>query len=132
MELFAGMRLVWKPAVVARFLAYSVAAWGLDAFGITVAANACGVDLDFSAGVLLVTVLAFASAIPATGAVGLVPVASAFVLPSFGVGKGTALAVGIVLQSLNLILTAVTGGVGLWLLRYRPKSTAAQLQQEAA
>ena len=118
-DLFAGMRLVWKPGVVLKFVAFSIAAWGLDAFGITLAAQACQAEISFGVGVLLVTVLAFASAIPATGVVGLMPVACAFVLPSFGVGKGTALAIGIVLQSLNLILTAATGGLGLWLLRYR-------------
>jgi uncharacterized membrane protein YbhN (UPF0104 family) len=123
-DLFAGMRLVWKPLVVARFLLLSAAAWGIDAFGITVVAGACGAPMDFGVGVLFVTILAFASAIPATGAVGVIPLAAAFVLPSFGFGKGTALAIGVVLQSLNLLLTAFTGGFGLWLLRYRTASLA--------
>ncbi len=126
-DLLAGMRLVRKPLVVTKFVAFSIAAWGLDAFGITLAAQACQAEISFGVGVLLVTVLAFSSAIPATGSVGVVPVACAFVLPAFGVGKGTALAIGIVLQSLNLILTATTGSLGLWLLRYRTPSTAQPL-----
>jgi uncharacterized membrane protein YbhN (UPF0104 family) len=131
-DLIAGMRLSWKPSTVVRFVAWSILAWGLDAFGLTIIAKACGSSLSYGGGVLLVTALAFASAIPATGIVGVAPLACVFLLPSFGIGKGTALAIGIVMQSLNLVQTAVTGALGLWLLRYRTPAAPIALQRETA
>lgn len=116
-----GMRAFHDAGRLARFLACTVAIWGIDAFAAVLGAHALGMHMPVPAAILLLAGLGLGSALPATpGYVGIYQFVAVSVLTPFGFSRGGAIAYITVAQALSFAVIGLWGSLAL--LRHRRQS----------
>ncbi len=114
----SGVRAFHDPARFSLFMMFTVAIWGLDAYGITLLARALGMQMSMAVALLLIVGLSVGSALPSTpGYIGIFQFVAVTVLMPFHFTRSAAIAFILVAQAGGLFVTAVLGAIGL--LQYR-------------
>lgn len=109
---------------VATAIALSAIAWGLDATIFSMMARALGIDLTLDRAMVIATVAALSTAIPAApGYVGTFELATAFAAQAVGVGPAAALGLAVTVHAVSLVTVAAAGIVAAIIVgSFRPSA----------
>ena len=120
-----GIRSFHDPYSFGLFLALTISIWSLDAYGLTVLAQALSMQMSFVIGLLLLVGLGLGSALPSTpGYIGIYQFVAVTILMPFQFSRAAALAFILVAQAGGLFVTGVLGSIGL--LQYRKLKEASR------
>jgi uncharacterized protein (TIRG00374 family) len=100
-----GMRLFSRPETIAHAGGFQLAAWALQWFACYAAMRALGLHTSPAAAAAILLAINLAAVVPVTpGNVGLFQAACIAVLTPLGVGAGDALAYGLLLQGIEIVV----------------------------
>ena len=113
-----GIRAFHDAGRVARFGAFSLVIWTLDACSVVLTGRALRLDVPLRAGFLLNASLGLGSALPSTpGYVGIFQAVAVTILPLFGLSRTDAMAFILVAQALGYVVIGVSGAAAI--VQYR-------------
>lgn len=120
----SGVRAFHDPRRFSLFLVYTMAIWGLDAFGTTLLARALGMEMSMAVALLLLVGMGVGSALPSTpGYIGIFQFVAVTVLIPFHFTRSAAIAFILVAQAGSLVVTGILGAIGLTQYRKLRKQT---------
>jgi len=113
-----GLRALHDVPRLSAFLALTAVIWTLDAFAVIVVGSALGLRVTVPIGLLLLSAMGLASALPSTpGYVGVFQFVAVMVLTPFGFTRADAIGLVVVLQVASYAVNAFWGTIGV--ARYR-------------
>jgi hypothetical protein len=113
-----GLRALHDARRLSAFLAFTAVIWTLDAFAVIAVGSALGLRVTLPIGLLLLSAMGLASALPSTpGYVGVFQFVAVMVLTPFGFTRADAIGLVVVLQVASYAVNAFWGTIGV--ARYR-------------
>lgn len=127
--LMDGVRKFYHIRLLFLFVLLSIIVWAVDSVGMMFVARALGSELTLPQATIFIAALGFASSVPSTpGYVGVFQAIAVLLLPVFGVTEHRAFLIVSVFQMNSLIVTALFGAPGWFIMQRR--IGAARLEKE--
>jgi uncharacterized membrane protein YbhN (UPF0104 family) len=114
-KLRGGLAVAGRPRVLAEALVLSFAAWGATVLAFLCAGQSLGIEMTTAQASLLAAGTALAAAVPAGPSnLGTFDLAAVEIAATFGVDRGSGLALALIAHASSLVITSVGGAIALW------------------